>query len=399
MDLRDWQVKANNKFFDNNKQGVFEVATAGGKSIAAMEILKRLNNVPSVVAVPTLKIMSQWINHFLNYGFNPEDIGVVGNGLSQVERRFVIGTFNSLRDKNFPDHKLMIVDECHNAVSEENRKFLLINFHIPYRLGLSATIEDEEKRELITRLIGPVVYTYSQDDGIADKVISDYHIVNKGVNLTNEEIVLYDECQTIISKYFKHFKFNYPLITKSLRHQNIDVRMEAIALMKAFNKRKSILQKASNKVVEGVQTIHHHYINGDKIIVFCENIELLTGLNKEGVRTCRGLIDELDRKNIPFVQYHGRKKDDISSFTDGNVNVLLSCKAMDEGFDFPRLNVGVVLAGNSTRKQFIQRSGRLLRICEGKTMPILYQYYCFETKDKDWLLSRMGGRTKNVTWQ
>jgi len=45
----------------------------------------------------------------------------------------------------------------------------------------------------------------------------------------------------------------------------------------------------------------------------------------------------------------------------------------DEGLDIPDANVGILVSGTSSSRQFIQRLGRLLRPGEGKKSAVLYE--------------------------
>ena len=51
----------------------------------------------------------------------------------------------------------------------------------------------------------------------------------------------------------------------------------------------------------------------------------------------------------------------ISKFKDGNISILIACRALDEGFDVPAAETGIILAGTSSVRQWIQRMGRILR--------------------------------------
>lgn len=53
-------------------------------------------------------------------------------------------------------------------------------------------------------------------------------------------------------------------------------------------------------------------------------------------------------------------------FKQGAVRVLVLTTVGDEGIDIPDANVGIIVAGTGSRRQFIQRLGRLLRPLPGK---------------------------------
>ena len=55
---------------------------------------------------------------------------------------------------------------------------------------------------------------------------------------------------------------------------------------------------------------------------------------------------------------------------DSQIDVLLTCRALDEGFDLPDIEVGIVASMTKSPRQRIQRLGRILRKKDGKTAEI-----------------------------
>jgi superfamily II DNA or RNA helicase len=52
---------------------------------------------------------------------------------------------------------------------------------------------------------------------------------------------------------------------------------------------------------------------------------------------------------------------------------------LDEGIDVPDANVGIIVSGTGSSREFIQRLGRILRPAEGKDKAILYELISKET--------------------
>ena len=55
--------------------------------------------------------------------------------------------------------------------------------------------------------------------------------------------------------------------------------------------------------------------------------------------------------------------------------MLVACRAIDEGFDFPRAQVAVIASGTKSIRQRIQRIGRVLRSAPDKEDAIIYTIY------------------------
>ena len=51
----------------------------------------------------------------------------------------------------------------------------------------------------------------------------------------------------------------------------------------------------------------------------------------------------------------------LKAFKDGHVTVLAAPRVLDEGIDVPQADVGVIMAGSRSKRQMIQRMGRIIR--------------------------------------
>jgi superfamily II DNA or RNA helicase len=62
----------------------------------------------------------------------------------------------------------------------------------------------------------------------------------------------------------------------------------------------------------------------------------------------------------------------LNGFGNGNIDVLLAMKCLDEGVDVPRAEYGIFASSTGNPRQFIQRRGRLLRKHPDKTFAYIY---------------------------
>ena len=157
------QGKAVDAWCANIYQGVLEMATGSGKTIAAMIAANRLYQTHQplliVVAAPYIPLIQQWCDEILPFGINPinltESPGPRGRAreLGKIGRRFrhggnkveaVVVSYNTLADREFKEQvknlnctTLLIGDEVHNLGSEGFISDPPDFFE--YRLGLSAT--------------------------------------------------------------------------------------------------------------------------------------------------------------------------------------------------------------------------------------------------------------------
>lgn len=63
-------------------------------------------------------------------------------------------------------------------------------------------------------------------------------------------------------------------------------------------------------------------------------------------------------------------------------DVLVSCRALDEGTNVPETVVAVIASSTSSQRQRIQRLGRVLRPSDGKTVASVYTLYTTDTEEK-----------------
>ena len=51
---------------------------------------------------------------------------------------------------------------------------------------------------------------------------------------------------------------------------------------------------------------------------------------------------------------------------------MVSIRCLDQGVDIPKISHAIILASSQNPRQFIQRRGRVLRICPGKHKAVIY---------------------------
>jgi superfamily II DNA or RNA helicase len=66
--------------------------------------------------------------------------------------------------------------------------------------------------------------------------------------------------------------------------------------------------------------------------------------------------------------------------------ILLSTKILEEGFDLPAISCGIIMAGDATSRQTVQRLGRILR--KKKHNSLLFQIYCKNTIEEEQAIER-----------
>lgn len=65
------------------------------------------------------------------------------------------------------------------------------------------------------------------------------------------------------------------------------------------------------------------------------------------------------------------RREIMANFGSGKYKVIVTSQVLDEGVDVPDASVGLVLGGTGSRREYVQRLGRLLRKKEGKTAKLV----------------------------
>ena len=74
------------------------------------------------------------------------------------------------------------------------------------------------------------------------------------------------------------------------------------------------------------------------------------------------------------------RRDNLRLFRQGVFDVLVDCRALDEGINIPETQVAIIAAATASERQRIQRLGRVLRPAPGKDAALIYTLYAIEAE-------------------
>lgn len=350
ISLRAWQCVALQKWKQEAYRGIISVVTGGGKTIFALSCIAELKPTATLIVVPTTALLEQWWEECANY-FNMQldEINIVDGRLRFKQGTINISVINTAIKLSHKIHEdcFLIVDECHKAASDKFRKIFDIRYYAT--LGLSATPErpyDDGLDDILVPHLGPVIFTYNYNDALRDGVIVPFDLHNILFNLENDRQLEYNK----LSKS----------IAVSIKRNGPDAD-ETIAL---YLKRSRILNLSLNRVRITLKLIASN--PRKRILVFHEDID-----------ACELINNVLTQNGINSGIYHSKmslrhRAETLSMYRNGTVDVLVTCRALDEGFNVPETELGIIAASTATRRQRIQRLGRILRPAKGKTRAIIY---------------------------
>jgi superfamily II DNA or RNA helicase len=294
--------------------------------------------------------MDQWTSVLSKY-FPDVKIGNLGGGLDDIEA-ITVSTYDSayIRAAALGNKfALIIFDEVHHLAAPGYRT-IAEQFASPFRLGLTATIErEDELHKDFPRLVGGIVFQAHASDLARNKHLASYEIKRRQVDMLPEEIEEYNKNFGIYQVCLKKIglRMNYAGSFRRLIMMSGRSKTAREAVL-ARNKAMDIALNSRSKIEELREILAEN--RSLKTIIFTQHNKLV--------------YDISDRFLIPFITHKSNKQerqDALSGFKDGRYNAIVTSKVLDEGVDVPDAELGIILSGTGSSREFIQRLGRLLR--------------------------------------
>ena len=357
VSLRDYQDEAVKKWIDNKYRGIIALPTGSGKTIVGLAALSELSRWSLVVAY-TKEQVKQWREQLIrNLGLSQSDVGVFYGEEKRIAPVTVTTYQTAFRYINqlSPYFSLLIIDECHHLPADKFREIAMKSF-APYRLGLSATpFREDGRHEELFPLLGGVIYYKSAKELAERGFLAPFTVRVIKVDLTPEEAKLYRELKKRYEELSRGLEFQELLALAKKGDAN------AIEAIKVRSQLRLLVHTAKEKI-EALRRVFYEELNkGSKIIIFTQYIDQAEEIGKIlGVPVITGETDPTTRKR------------NFDLFRSGVHRALVITSVGDEGIDIPDANVGIIIAGTSSRRQFLQRLGRLLRPVENKEA-VLYE--------------------------
>ena len=267
---RGWQLAAIESW-NREMRGIAKVVTGGGKTVFAgmcidSFISKGGNRV--VIIVPTTALRDQWYSILSSsWGISTEEIATSRNEVGEDNWSTLLLVINTAREVvprlNCQSECLLIVDECHRAASEENRKSMTGNWRAT--LGLSATPErqyDDFFETVLVPSLGQIIIDYDYNQAFKDGVISGFRLTNHKVEFTPEEAENYADFTRKIIREISYLKsqglptserLERLLMMRASVSKNAELRLPvAVALIQNATPRKTILFHESIDHIEAI---------------------------------------------------------------------------------------------------------------------------------------------------
>lgn len=371
IEPRDYQQDALSAWQDNNRQGSVVLPTGSGKTFLAVQAIADAG-VSALVVVPTIDLMNQWHATLTNaFGDQlPDGVGVLGGGSHEIAD-ITVTTYDSAYryiNKYGDQFGLLVVDEVHHLPAPTYQQIPEMTI-APYRLGLTATYERADgAHEELEDLLGTVVYREEVDE-LAGEFLSEYETIHLQVGLTDDERTTYDEEYQIYRDYVDSHDFDLWKengYAEFLKRTSYDPQGRRALIAK--QRAEKIARTAEKKLDTLDNLLKRHY--DDRTIIFTANNEFAYEISQEFVVPCITHQTETEERT-----------EILERFRTGEYSMLATSQVLDEGIDVPSANVGIILSGSASKRQYAQRLGRILRPTDDRQPARLYEIITEDTME------------------
>ncbi|MEX2658379.1 MAG: DEAD/DEAH box helicase, partial [Acidimicrobiales bacterium] len=371
--LYAWQADALAAWRGRGGRGVVEAVTGTGKTMvgvaAACEELSAGGQV--CVVVPTLELLAQWRGVLDRHLPGGSSVGLLGGGHHDRlgSHDVLVAVVNSARRADLVPRRpggLLVADECHRYGSDGNRLALEAGF--ARRLGLSATYAraDDGNLTWLDPYFGGTCFRMGYERAIADGVTARFRVALVGVRFSEPERDVYEELCFVMAAAKAQL-----VLRELVPPEPVGAFFEAVArlargggdgpgavaarrYLRAVQERRALLAETPAKAA-ALRELVPALRAADRAIVFTQSIAAAEGASA----TVAAL--GLSAGAVHSGQDARTRRAVLAGFAAGAVQVVAAPQVLDEGVDVPAADLAVILAASRSRRQMVQRMGRVLR--------------------------------------
>lgn len=396
--LRDWQVAAFAAWAAAGCSGVVEAVTGAGKTRLAIAAVRAClaQDGRALIIVPTLDLLAQWRRELRELVPHAR-VGQLGGGHDDDlhGHHVLVATPHSAAalpvDLPHGAVGLLVADEAHRYGAPTWGAALKSEFRM--RLALTATYErnDDGLVDVLGPYFGGVIAEYGFAQAAADGVIAPFDIEFVGVALSGRERGAYDVADRRVRERRHELvahglpKAPLELIAAAARlsaagegRPDAQVSREiaaARAFLSALRARRDVAAQAEAKMAVVAQLAPRLVAEATRTLVFTDTVAQA----ERAARTLRaaGVLAEEIHGDLP----RDKRRIRLAQFRNGNLQAVVAPRVLDEGVDVPDAELAVVLAAFRTRRQMIQRLGRVLRHKPDGRAATLVIAYAIDTRE------------------
>lgn len=319
------------------KKGILEHATSAGKSltmsIICMHLIIKKISEKILIIVPSIGLVEQLFNDFVEYGVPEEYIGKFHGTQKDFEQKIIISTWQSMHKQTefIKDFTTIIGDEAHTQKANVIRTIAESANSAEYRIGCTGTMPDEKSNKwLIEGIFGPVIHQVTAKYLIDNQFASDIQIKIPFIEYPEDTV-------------------------KNLKGLPFD---EEKKWLETCDKRNTIIQRITEKHIEKDHNMLILVDHLDHARVLYEKIKCSKGAD---VHVITGEVSAEKREKIR--QYTNTHK---------KVVIIATYGVFSTGISIKRLHGIIFASAGKSKIKTLQSVGRGMRLHHEKTVLMLY---------------------------
>lgn len=382
--LWEWQRDALSAWQAHGHVGIVQAVTGTGKTrvgvVAMAQALKADRRC--VVLVPGDHLVRQWLA-ILHRELPNAVLAAKGEDRAQWDIR--VTTVQTAMNQNFLMRRemgMVVADECHRYGAPSYSMALRGGYD--WRLGLSATAgREDDGDEILRAYFHGICFDLGYRRAARDHLIAPYDVALVGVPLEARERVQYEslseelrlkaiqlkESAGIAAEPFSLFMTQ---VGELARDRSSTWHGLASAYLARSTARKDLLARTSMKQ-RALQILTPVVHRSHGSLVFTQT--------KESAREATAMLEHegIYASAVHSGQSPDEREEKMFEFAAGATRALSAPRVLDEGIDVPDADFGVVVASHRSRRQMIQRMGRVLRRKEGDRPARFAVMYAIDT--------------------
>ncbi|MFD7847002.1 DEAD/DEAH box helicase family protein [Nocardia sp. NPDC059764] len=389
--LRAWQSEALAAWTTRDRRGIVEAVTGSGKTAVGTRAVAEAidDGRQAVILVPGIDLQTQWWERLSAAlpGTRIDRVGGKGAARPPTHWDVLVATVQTVSGTQLavPPGTLLVADEVHRYGAGSYAKALAGEYE--WRLGLTATLErnDNAVEEILLPYFGGLVPGCDYTRARADRILAPVRLALTGVHFTARERAKYDRADEAARKAKSVLVDGYGAPEDSFgefmsfaqrlaKQETGEAARQAQRFLKYFAERREVLADCQGKL-DLIRTLPIPELRATQSIFFAERTstagQIQSTLDQLGLSCgCVGsALRPTEREQI------------IGDFRRGDLRALSAPRVLDEGIDIPDAQLGMVLAASRTRRQMIQRMGRVVRPKSNGSAALFVVAYVYGTPE------------------
>lgn len=361
--------------------GTLVYPTGVGKTRTALNcitsVLKKYNNFKVLIVVPTETLKNQWQHE-----------------LDERELQFncEVQIINTVIKHDW-NVNILVLDECHRFASDDFSKvFQKVKYK--YILGLTATFERLDGKEVLISKYCPVIDTITTEEALFNGWINQF--VEYQVLIDVPDIDEWHKLNREFTEHFEFFGFDWDIVKKMTGKMGYKYRLalrDKLCVTSDTTIRSNMLKTITYHAMGFMRTMAQRkkFINNHpkkleivkKIIEARKDCKIITFSNNVKMAEAVGIGEVYTGKT-------SKKKGRITieEFNTKRTGVLNTCQKANEGLDIKGLNIAIIFGLDSSRNKAIQRRGRAIRLNPNSDKPAeIFNIIINNTVESKWFLN------------